>query len=151
MTFITNHPLAQPILHETARLERENPTRQVEATDFEQFFTSRLEARYNIDQSILEEEAEEQEALMARLQDANGSFLSSRRVDSSLKQREEALQKLENGYLRYKELMGNLDVGRKFYNDLAKLLSRFRDECKHFVQQRRMEAGQLEVYAPFLF
>lgn len=35
-------------------------------------------------------------------------------------------------------------MGRKFYNDLAKMLGRFRDDCKAFVQQRRVEASQLE-------
>lgn len=82
---------------------------------------------------------------MGRLQEANASFLACRRMDSSLKKREMAIQKLENGYFKYKELITNLEVGRKFYNDLGRLLSRFLDECKHFVHQRRVEAGQMEV------
>jgi programmed cell death 6-interacting protein len=66
-------------------------------------------------------------------------------VDSSLKDREDALQTLENGYSKYKEIISNLDVGRKFYNDLARLLQRFRDEVRAWVYSRRVEAERLEV------
>lgn len=93
----------------------------------------------------MEEEEGEQEDIVSRLKDANASFIASRRMDSSLKERQEALQRLETGYLKYRELVSNLEVGRKFYNDLARLLGRFRDECKHFVHQRRVEARQIEV------
>jgi len=133
------------ILAEAGRIERENPLRRVEAADFEPFFSTRLESKYKADNSILEGEAEEQAELIARLKEANSSFSASRRVDSSLKEREEALQKLETGYLKFRELMSNLDVGRKFYNDLARLLTRFNEECKHFVYQRRVEAGQIDA------
>lgn len=92
------------------------------------------------------QEACEQQELVGRLKEANTSFLASRRMDSSLKDRETAIQTLESGFMKYKELIANMDVGRKFYNDLARLLSRFSDEAKHFVYQRRVEAGQIEVY-----
>jgi programmed cell death 6-interacting protein len=104
-----------------------------------------LESRYSTDKLILEQESEEQEDLVVRLREANASFLASRRMDSSLKEREDAIQMVENAFFKYKELIANLDVGRKFYNDLARLLSRFRDESKHFVHRRSVEAGQLEV------
>ena len=108
-------------------------------------FSSRLETRYNMDKQVLAEESSEQEELIQRLREANSSFLTCRLVDSSLVERESAIQTLEIGYFKYKELMGNLEGGRTFYNDLAKHLSRLRDECKHVVYQRRVEAGQLEV------
>ena len=136
------------ILAETGRLERENPLRKVEASDFEPLFGSRLEARYSADKQLLVQEADEQQELVARLKEANASFLASRRIDSSLKDRETAIQMLESGFMKYKELIANMDVGRKFYNDLARLLSRFSDEAKHFVYQRRIEAGRIEVYTP---
>lgn len=133
------------ILAEAARLERENPHRKVEAADFEPLFETRLDDQYAVDKSILDTEAAEQQDLIARVKNANASFLASRKVDSSLAQREQALQNLENAYLKYRELISNLDVGRKFYNDLTKLLGRFRDECRHFVTTRRAEAGRFEV------
>ena len=120
----------------------------MEASDFEPLFGSRLEARYSADKQLLVQEADEQQNLVARLKEANASFLASRRMDSSLKDRETAIQMLESGFMKYKELIANMDVGRKFYNDLARLLSRFSDEAKHFVYQRRIEAGRIEVYTP---
>ncbi|KAA8907826.1 BRO1-like domain-containing protein [Sphaerosporella brunnea] len=133
------------ILTEAGRLERENPLRKIESADFEPLFNSRLELRYNTDKLILQQESEEQEDLVSRLREANTSFLASRRMDSSLKEREDAIQAVENAFFKYKELITNLDVGLKFYNDLTRLLSRFRDECNHFVYGRRVEAGQMEV------
>ena len=138
-------PLASAILAETGRLEREKPSGKIETADFEPLFNSRLDTRYSNDKTILKEETEEQSELVARLQEANNSFLACRRMDSSLKERETAIQSLESGYFKYKELVGNLEVGRKFYNDLARHLSRFLDESKHFVHQRRVQAGQMEV------
>jgi programmed cell death 6-interacting protein len=137
--------LAASILAEAGRLERENPLRKVESADFEPLFNSRLEARYSTDKLTLEQESEEQEELVSRLREANASFLAGRRMDSSLKEREDAIQTLENAFMKYNELIGHLDGGRKFYNELTRLLSRYRDECKHFVYRRRVEAGQMEV------
>ncbi len=135
--------LDSSILAEAARLEREYPLQKIEPAQFEDLFERRLE-RYNLDRAMVTEEQEEQEALYPRIKDANAAFLVARRGDSSTQEREKALQKLENGYLKYKEIVSNLDVGRKFYNDLAKIVTRFRDDCKNFAYQRRMESGQLE-------
>lgn len=116
---------------------------KIEPAQFEELFEKRLE-RYDSDRAIVVEEQEEQEEVSARLKEANAAFVHARRGDSSTKEREQALQKLENAYYKYKEIVSNLDVGRKFYNDLAKIVTRFRDECKRFAYQRRTEAGQLE-------
>jgi programmed cell death 6-interacting protein len=55
------------------------------------------------------------------------------------------LQRLENAYFKYKEIVSNLEVGRKFYNDLSKILDRFRDEVRNYSYGRRAEAAQLET------
>ncbi len=117
---------------------------KIEPANFEDLFERRLE-RYNTDRALVAEESQEQEHLSSRLQEANANFLKARSGDSSTKEREQALQKLETAYFKYKEIISNLDVGRKFYNDLAKIVNRFRDECKSFVYQRRLEAGQIEA------
>ena len=46
--------------------------------------------------------------------------------------------------MTYKEIMRNLETGRKFYNDLNAITTRFRDECRNFVYTRRTEAQNLE-------
>ena len=116
---------------------------KIEPAQFESLFEQRLE-RYDPARQMLLDEASEQKALEVRVQESNQALLQSRRGDSSTREREQALQRLETGYLKYKEIVSNLNTGRKFYNDLANMVSRFRDDCKHFAYQRRVEAGQWE-------
>lgn len=132
------------LLKEAARLEREYPMQTIEAVQFEDFFENRLK-RYSSDQATVKDEQEEQEDISTRLQQANTSFLEARRGDTSTREREQALQSLENSYYRYKEIISNLDVGRKFYNDLAKIVTRYRDDCRNFAYQRRAELSSLET------
>lgn len=132
------------ILTETARLEREFPMQKIEAVQFEDFFDSRLQ-RYDEDRIMLSDEREEQEQISIQVQEANAAFVDSRRGDHSTREREQALQRLENAYIKYKEILGNLETGRKFYNDLANIVDRFRNECREFRYQRRMEAAQFET------
>jgi programmed cell death 6-interacting protein len=115
----------------------------IEAVQFEGLFDKRLQM-YDVDQDMVKDEAKEQQEAIKRLQDANVAFVNARRGDQSTKQREQALQSLENAYFKYKEIISNLDVGRKFYNDLAKIVSRFRDDCRSFAYQRKSEASQIE-------
>ncbi|PGH08274.1 hypothetical protein AJ79_06061 [Helicocarpus griseus UAMH5409] len=133
------------LLTETARLERETPMQRIEASQFEDLFEQRL-ARYDVDRKqLIDEEEAAQAAISEQLREANRAFVNARRGDSSTKEREKALQELENGYVKYKEIIGNVEVGRKFYNDLAKLVGRFREDCRGFVRGRRVEAGELET------
>jgi programmed cell death 6-interacting protein len=116
----------------------------IEAGQFEGLFDKRLQM-YDADQKTVQDEEREQAEAIKRLQAANTAFLVARRGDQSTKKREQALQNLENAYFKYKEIISNLDVGRKFYNDLAKIVSRFRDEARGFAYQRKSEASQLET------
>jgi programmed cell death 6-interacting protein len=118
----------------------------IEAVQFEGLFEKRLQM-YDTDQDMIQEEEKEQTEAIKRLQDANAAFLIARRGDQSTKKREQALQNLENAYFKYKEIISNLDVGRKFYNDLAKIVNRFRDEARTFAYNRKSEASHLERYA----
>ncbi|MCJ1410691.1 pH-response regulator protein palA/rim20 [Ptychographa xylographoides] len=132
------------LLAETARLEREFPMQKIEPGQFETLFDKRLE-RYNDDRVMVSNEREDQDSITLRLQEADLAFVSVRRGDTSTREREQALQRLENAYQKYKEILVNLETGRKFYNELAIMVNRFRDECREFRYQRRTEAGQLEA------
>ncbi|KAH8602438.1 BRO1-like domain-containing protein [Bisporella sp. PMI_857] len=131
------------ILSEAARLEREFQNQVLAAAHFEDFFEKRLQ-KYDVDIDALKSEAEEQDRLTVQLENANASFVAARKGDTSSRAREQALQRLENAYFKYKEIVSNLEVGRKFYNDLMKIVSRFLDGCKSFVYERREEAIRLE-------
>ncbi|KAL2352790.1 BRO1-like domain-containing protein [Cryomyces antarcticus] len=133
------------LLREAARLEREWPMRPLQAAQFEDFFDARLR-RYDADIAALAAEREEQARLLTRLADANAAFGAARAgSDSATRQREEALQKLSAAYTKYKETIANLDTGRVFYNDLAKLASRFADDARAFAHARRADAAALEA------
>ena len=116
---------------------------KIEPAQFENLFEERLE-RYEEDSKFIAKEKEEQNQISIQLRQTNAAFTNARKGDTSTKEREQALQRLENGYVMYQEIVSNLNTGRKFYNDLAKIVNRFRDECKNFAYQRRAEAGQLE-------
>ncbi|KAJ5683260.1 hypothetical protein N7462_006425 [Penicillium macrosclerotiorum] len=132
------------LLRETARLEREFPMQAIQASQFEGLFEDQLRL-YDSDKDMLDQERADQDRVSDQVREANRAFTRAHKGDASTKERETALQELENGYLKYKEIISNLEVGRKFYNDLAKIVSRFRDDAKAFVHQRRMEASQLEI------
>lgn len=133
----------QVILAETARLEREFPMQKIEPAQFENLFEERLE-RYEEDQKSITKEKDDQDQISSQLRQTNTAFSNARKGDTSTREREQALQRLENAYVKYKEIISNLNTGRKFYNDLAKIVNRFRDECKNFAYERRVEARQLE-------
>ena len=122
----------------------------IQASQFEDLFEQKLHL-YDTDQEMVTQEQHDQDQIAAQVREANRAFTKAQQGDSSSKERERALQELDNAYLKYKEILSNIEVGRKFYNDLAKHVGRFRDDCKAFVQQRRMEASQVEAYVPFSF
>ena len=130
------------LLREAARLEREYPMQPVSASQFESLFDERLK-KYDPDQNDVKREEQEQDRLMHRVAESNTQFQNAKRGDTSSKEREQALQNLENAYTTYKEIMRNLETGRKFYNDLSVITTRFRDECRNFVYTRRTEAQLL--------
>lgn len=145
----TNKGVLDPaLLKETARLGRQFPMQPIQASQFEDLFQEQLR-QYDSDRDMLVQERRDQDQLSRQVVEANRAFTRTHKGDASTKERELALQDLENGYLKYKEIISNLEVGRKFYNDLAKIVTRFRDDAKAFVHQRRMEASRLEAYVSF--
>jgi programmed cell death 6-interacting protein len=135
------------ILKEAARLERTYPATTLVPAHFEDFFDKRLDKLYEPEVEALQKEADDQDQLMSQLERLNREFESQKRSlnDRGHREREQALQRLEGAYYKYKEILNNLDVGRKFYNDLNKIVGQgFRDVAKAWVSQRRMEARALE-------
>jgi programmed cell death 6-interacting protein len=134
------------LLLETARIEREFPMQPVQASQFDGLFDKRL-AKYDTDRADVKREAQEQDSLLQRLTEANTSFQNVKRSDtsSSTAARETALQNLENAYTTYKGIQRDLENSRKFYNDLAAITTRFRDECRAFIYSRRSEGQAREA------
>ncbi|KAI1084769.1 BRO1-domain-containing protein [Whalleya microplaca] len=132
---------------EAARLERAHGA-ALAAAHFEDFFERRLDERYEREVRLLEDEEEEQGRLAAELVRVHREFEGQKRVAAAgsggSREREQALQRLENAYYKYKELVSNVDVARKFYNDLSRIVGGFRDSARAFVAERRREARVLE-------
>ena len=147
-TKASNDDINPALLAEAARLEREYPMQPITAAQFESLFDTRLDA-YEPDQESLVTEQEEQTSLLSRLRTSNTAFERARAAEqtsssSQVKAREKALQDLETAYVKYKEIINNLETGRKFYNDLASHVGRFRDQCQKQVAARRVERQEME-------
>ena len=134
------------IMREAARLERTYPSTTLVPEHFEAFFEKRLDRLYESELEALEKEGKEQERLLGEVSRVNREFESQKKMrDGNTRLREERLQVLEEAYLKYKEIVNNLDVGRTFYNDLSRIVGQvFRDQARGWANQRRMEARSLE-------
>ncbi|KAF9223431.1 BRO1-domain-containing protein [Gyrodon lividus] len=88
----------------------------------------------------LAEGQKKQEELLEAIKSTNDQFLSSRKEDTSVKEREHALQYLDLAYAKYREITRNLEEGRKFYNDMANILARFKEACRVWSNARSQEA-----------
>ena len=135
------------LLTETARLERDFPMQRVEAVQFEPLFEERLHY-YDADREKVQKEKETHNDTIDRLRRANTAYLAAKGGSNGAglvsKEREEALQRLNVGIMKYKEIVKNLGASRKFYSDLQGIVSKFADECKQFAYDRRMEARGME-------
>ncbi|KAF3929856.1 Rhophilin-2 [Dactylella cylindrospora] len=132
------------LLAEVSRLEQDQPLKPIEAADFETLFARRLQV-YDENQVLYNKEQASQDSLIEKIKEANADFLACRKVDDSLKEREQALQTLETAYSKYQEVIGNLESGRQFYNNFAKVLAGLQQEVKSFVYARKYQAEQIEV------
>ena len=124
-------------------LEFDESNQNMEVGQFEDIFNERLR-KYDEGRKIVKEEKEAQIELVSQLRAAHAAFTQAKREDICHRKREEILQSLETGYAKYNEIISNLDVGRRFYKDLAKIVVRFRDECSAFSRERSAELKQLE-------
>ncbi|KAK4675224.1 pH-response regulator protein palA/rim20 [Podospora pseudoanserina] len=134
------------IMAEAARLERTYPNTPIVPAHFEDFFDKRLDSLYESELEALEKEQADQEKIMSEIQRANRDFESQKKVigESGNREREKALQRLDNAYYKYKEIVSNIEVGRKFYNDLSRIVEQFRNQARSWVNERRQEARMLE-------
>ncbi|KAK3988835.1 pH-response regulator protein palA/prr-1 [Cladorrhinum sp. PSN332] len=134
------------ILAEAARLERTYPNTAIVPAHFEEFFDKRLDSLYDSELDMMEKERTDQEKLVGDIQKANRDFEVQKRTigESGNREREKVLQRLDNAYYKYKEIVSNIEVGRKFYNDLSRIVEQFRNQARNWVNERRKETRVLE-------
>ncbi|KAI0766745.1 ALIX V-shaped domain binding to HIV-domain-containing protein [Irpex lacteus] len=111
---------------------------EVQPSMFEDVLDEEL-AKFEKFRDDIEESGEKQEVLLDSIKEKNEKFIQSRKEDSSVKEREHALQSLDLAYHMYKEITRNLDEGLKFYNEFGNILAQFKETCKAWVNHRQDE------------
>jgi len=99
--------------------------------------------KYEKFKDSIEEVTEKQDELLEQMKARYEQFIQSRKEDKSVKEREHALQTLDLGYHKYREILRDLEEGLRFYNDLGNILIQFREACKDWVRTRRDETRWL--------
>ncbi|KAI0001514.1 BRO1-like domain-containing protein [Russula compacta] len=127
------------IIKQAAGLER---WVEVQPSMFEDTLDQEL-AKYDKFRRDVEEGAVRQSELLEDVKTRMVLFISSRREDPSVKEREYALQSLDLSYHKYKEIVRHLDEGIQFYNDLTAILIRFKESCAEWVMGRRSELNSI--------
>ncbi len=121
---------------------------------FEDFFEKRLDSLYESDMEAVDKENTEQEKILADVQRANKEFEAQKRSagDKGNREREAALQRLDNAFYKYKEIVNNVEVGRKFYNDLSRIVGavpRSGTDMGKREEAGRQELGRVSGSRPF--
>lgn len=88
---------------------------------FEDFFDKCLDSFYEFEFEVFEKEQVDQEKIMSEIQWVNCDFELQKKVigESGNWEWEKVLQRLDNVYYKYKEIVSNIEVGWKFYNDFS--------------------------------
>ncbi|KAF8485939.1 pH-response regulator [Russula ochroleuca] len=127
------------IVKEAAGLER---WAEVQPSMFEDTLDQEL-AKYDKFRRDIEDSGVRQTDLLENIKARMDSFISSRREDPSVKEREHALQSLDLSYHKYKEIIRHLDEGIQFYNDLSAMLIQFKEICVEWAMGRRSELNSI--------
>ncbi|KAI0065090.1 BRO1-domain-containing protein [Artomyces pyxidatus] len=117
----------------------------VQPSMFEDLLDEEL-SKYDKFRNDIQQGGVKQEEILAALKTRTETFLSSRKEDPSIKDREHALQSLDLAYHKYKEIIRHLDEGLQassFYNDLSAILMQFKETCKEWKNLRHLEMQSL--------
>ncbi|WVO14605.1 pH-response regulator protein palA/RIM20 [Cryptococcus depauperatus] len=117
-------------------------TGDVKTEWFEDIFDKGLE-KYDIVKKGMNEEANKQDELLDQIRAQNEAFISERKSNLTIKERERCLQDMDLAYWKWREIIDNAEEGIKFYNSLADMLIQFKDTCRQFLNSRRIDIGQI--------
>ncbi|KAJ3300005.1 pH-response regulator protein palA/rim20 [Borealophlyctis nickersoniae] len=104
----------------------------------DELFNEQLK-KYDPFQTTATEMRAQQEKLVGAIREANSRFLESKQTNEMIRQREQALQNLDNAYKAFMEISGNISEGIKFYTDFQNVLSNFKNSCSDFAFARGID------------
>ncbi|KAF8339548.1 BRO1-like domain-containing protein [Cantharellus anzutake] len=102
-------------------------------------------AKYDKFRDQLEENASVQEEVLIKIEAQNERFLSSRKEDPTIKEREEKLKSLSKGFQAYIDIKRRLEEDIRFYNEKAVELNGFRIIVNEWCEERRASVRWLEM------
>ncbi|GIY93121.1 programmed cell death 6-interacting protein [Caerostris extrusa] len=102
-----------------------------------------LEQVYGPLQKRIQENLSKQEKLLNEIQIANNEFSKEKNNSSSASKREALLCELAAAHDAYMELLGNLQEGSQFYNNLTEILVNFQNKINDFCFARKTEKEEV--------
>ena len=112
------------VLQEAARYSSASGEK-IEAAYFEDLFQQQMQ-KYSFYRDTLSGNERKQNQILAKIRKTNEDFLAVRRSDPVLRDREEALQKLDLAIAKHQEIAVNISEALHFYKDFATLLDQLR-------------------------
>ncbi|XP_015928484.1 programmed cell death 6-interacting protein [Parasteatoda tepidariorum] len=89
------------------------------------------------------ENIEKQERMVRDIQNANNEFSKEKNTSGSAQKRETIMCELAAAHDAFIELLGNLEEGSKFYNNLTEVLVTFQNKINDFCFARKTEKEEL--------
>lgn len=137
---IAEHDDVRPqVLQEASKLAH-GGSGDVKPEWFEGIFEESL-SKYDKLRDSMSDETSTQEQLLEQIRQQNDAFLSERKEDPRVKERERRLQDMDVAYWKWREIVDNAEEGIKFYNSLADMLHGFKEACSQFLNARRVDVG----------
>ncbi|TPX67068.1 hypothetical protein SpCBS45565_g04044 [Spizellomyces sp. 'palustris'] len=109
-----------------------------EEIDDDELFNQQLR-KYDHFQDTVQNMIDQQEQTLAAIQETNRKFVESKQTSGMIREREEALQNLDNAYKAFKDITSNMQEGVKFYSDFQNVLNKFSQNCKDFAMTRSVD------------
>ncbi|KAI8066823.1 ALIX V-shaped domain binding to HIV-domain-containing protein [Gongronella butleri] len=134
--------ISPSLLKKAAELTAKSPVIKIDPAQFEDLFVEHLR-KYDTYLMKVDQEDECQAQVLRDMSQLHRDYLTALPSASEPSKRDKALQNLSQAYSMFKEIKVNLNEGMKFYEDHAKGLMSFRDNCRDYCHMRQSEANGL--------